>query len=33
MTRDAVVVAYSPNAVLPPAAFAFSFPSDTTFIY
>ncbi len=33
VSRDAIVVAYSPDAALPPAAFAFAFPSDTTFIY
>jgi outer membrane lipoprotein-sorting protein len=33
VTRDAVVTAYQPNAPLPPNAFEFSFPSDTTFIY
>jgi outer membrane lipoprotein-sorting protein len=33
ITRDATVVAYSPDAALPPSAFAFSFPSDATFIY
>ena len=33
VTRDAVVTSYAPNAALPPSAFAFAFPSDTTFIY
>jgi hypothetical protein len=33
VTRDAIVVTYSPDAALTPSAFAFSFPSDTTFIY
>jgi hypothetical protein len=33
VTRDAVVTAYAPNATLPPGAFAFAFPSDTTFMY
>jgi outer membrane lipoprotein-sorting protein len=33
VTRDAVVTAYQPNAPLPPSAFDFQFPSDTTFIY
>ncbi len=33
VTRDAVVTSYQPNASLPPAAFEFTFPSDTTFIY
>jgi outer membrane lipoprotein-sorting protein len=33
VTRDAVVTSYEPGAVLPPGAFAFSFPSDTVFIY
>ncbi len=33
VTRDAVVTAYQPNAPLPPSAFEFQFPSDTTFIY
>lgn len=32
-TRDAIVTSYQPDAVLPPSAFAFKFPSDTTFIY
>ncbi len=32
-TRDAVVAGYQPNAPLPPDAFDFTFPSDTTFIY
>lgn len=33
VTRDAIVTSYAPNAPLPPSAFAFTFPSDTTFIY
>ena len=33
VTRDAVVTSYQPNAPLPPDAFEFTFPSDTTFIY
>jgi hypothetical protein len=33
LTRDAVVTSYEPNAPLPPSAFTFAFPSDTTFIY
>jgi hypothetical protein len=33
VTRDAVVTSYEPDAVLPPSAFAFTFPADTTFIY
>lgn len=33
VTRDAVVTAFAPDATLPPGAFAFTFPSDTTFIY
>ncbi len=33
VTRDAVVTSYAPNDTLPPSAFAFTFPSDTTFIY
>jgi outer membrane lipoprotein-sorting protein len=33
VTRDAVVTSYAPNASLPPSAFAFTFPADTTFIY
>jgi outer membrane lipoprotein-sorting protein len=32
-TRDAIVTSYAPNASLPPGAFAFTFPTDTTFIY
>jgi hypothetical protein len=32
-TRDAAVTSYEPDAVLPPGAFAFNFPSDTVFIY
>jgi outer membrane lipoprotein-sorting protein len=33
VTRDAVVTSYQPNATLPPSAFEFTFPADTTFIY
>ncbi|HEX5827244.1 MAG TPA: hypothetical protein VFY23_06975 [Candidatus Limnocylindrales bacterium] len=33
VTRDAITTSYLPDAPLPPAAFAFTFPSDTTFIY
>ncbi|MEO5963919.1 MAG: hypothetical protein ABIR11_00535 [Candidatus Limnocylindrales bacterium] len=33
VTRDAIVTSYAPDAALSPSAFAFSFPSDTTFIY
>jgi outer membrane lipoprotein-sorting protein len=33
VTRDAIVTAYQPNATLPPNAFEFAFPSDTTFVY
>jgi outer membrane lipoprotein-sorting protein len=33
VTRDAIATAYQPNAILPPNAFEFAFPSDTTFIY
>ena len=33
VTRDAVVTSYQPNAPLPPDAFEFAFPSDTTFLY
>ncbi len=33
VTRDAVVASYTPDAPLPPGAFEFAFPSDTTFIY
>ena len=33
VTRDAIVTAYQPNASLPPNAFEFTFPSDTTFVY
>ena len=32
-TRDARATAYEPNATLPPTAFNFTFPPDTTFIY
>ena len=33
VTRDAIVTSYTPNASLPPSAFSFTFPVDTTFIY
>lgn len=33
ITRDAVVTSYQPDAPLPPSAFAFAFPSDTTRLY
>lgn len=33
VTRDATVASYEPDAPLPPSAFAFAFPADTTFIY
>jgi len=33
VTRDAVTTSYLPDASLPPSAFAFTFPSDTTTIY
>jgi outer membrane lipoprotein-sorting protein len=33
VTRDAITTSYLPDAPLPPSAFVFSFPSDTTFIY
>lgn len=33
VTRDAVVTSYLPNAPLPPSAFAFTFPPDTTRVY
>lgn len=33
LTRDALVTSYQPNAPLPPAAFDFEFPADTTRIY
>jgi hypothetical protein len=33
LTRDAIVTSFEPDATLPPAALAFTFPSDTTFIY
>jgi hypothetical protein len=32
-TRDAIVTSYVPDAVLPPSAFAFILPPDTTLIY
>ena len=33
VTRDAIVTSYVPDAPLPPSAFAFTFPPDTTVIY
>ena len=33
VTRDAVVTSYLPNAPLPPAAFEFAFPPETTILY
>jgi hypothetical protein len=33
VTRDAVTTSYLPNAPLPPTAFTFTFPSDTTPLY
>jgi hypothetical protein len=33
VTRDAVVTSYQPDGPLPPSAFEFTFPADTTFIY
>jgi hypothetical protein len=33
VTRDAVVVDYRPDASIPPAAFDFRFPSDTTMLF
>jgi hypothetical protein len=33
ITRDATVVAYAPDAPLPPTAFSFAFPSDTRMLY
>lgn len=33
VTRDAIVTSYAPNAPLPPSAFAFTFPPDTTRLY
>jgi outer membrane lipoprotein-sorting protein len=33
VTRDAVTTSYLPNAPLPPTAFVFTFPSDTTPLY
>jgi outer membrane lipoprotein-sorting protein len=33
LARDAIVTSYAPDAALPPSAFEFTFPSDTTFIY
>lgn len=33
VTRDARATVYEPNAVLPPTAFDFTFPPDTTLLY
>jgi hypothetical protein len=33
VTRDAIVTSYQPDAPLPPSAFDFTFPAETTFIY
>src|SRR5919198_831213 len=33
VTREAEVVAYDPNAALPPSTFVFEFPSDTTRLF
>ena len=33
VTRDAAVTSYLPNAPLPPAAFDFTFPAETTVLY
>ena len=33
VTRDAIVTSYVPDAPLPPSAFAFTFPPDTTVVY
>jgi outer membrane lipoprotein-sorting protein len=33
VTRDAVTTSYLPDAPLPPSAFTFTFPSDTTPLY
>lgn len=33
ITRDATVTSFEPNATLPPTAFDFEFPPDTTTIY
>jgi len=33
VTRDAAATSYQPNAPLPPGAFAFTFPADTTRLY
>ena len=33
VTRDAAVTSYQPDGPLPPSAFEFNLPSDTTFIY
>jgi hypothetical protein len=33
VTRDAQVVAYQPDAALPPATFEFDFPAGTTMLY
>ena len=33
VTRRAVAVEYTPDAPIPPSAFAFEFPSDTTMLF
>jgi outer membrane lipoprotein-sorting protein len=33
VSRDATATSYAPNAVLPPGAFDFTFPSDTVYMY
>jgi len=33
VTREAEVVAYDPDASLPPSAFEFEFPSGTTILF
>ena len=33
VTRDAIVTTYDPDVTLPPSAFAFTFPADTTRLY
>jgi hypothetical protein len=33
VTRDALVVAYQPDAALPPTVFDFEFPDGTTMLY
>jgi len=33
VTREATVISYEPDAVLPPSAFEFAFPEGTTFVY